>query len=103
MKFIWSIEVLSFSVENLDKLSKIEGKMLDLRDQVIKKMKATKDLGYKFVSRNTALKSLSDGNYYMTVTFPADFSSSAASRDNQSSKSDSMGLNYNLGRWSKKL
>ncbi|MDR0299187.1 MAG: YhgE/Pip family protein, partial [Streptococcaceae bacterium] len=70
---------LPVAVVNLDKASKLNDSTLRLGDELVKELKTTKDLDYSFVSEKEASSGITNGKYYMKITFPEDFSANTAS------------------------
>lgn len=80
---------LSVAVINKDKSISIKGNNINVGDEVIKKLKANKDLGWKFVDEKTALEGVKTGKYYASIEIPDDFSknlSSITSNDTKKGK-----------------
>ncbi|WP_300348269.1 YhgE/Pip domain-containing protein [Clostridium sp.] len=62
------------AVVNNDKGSSLNGKEMNVGDQVIDELKKNHDIGWKFVSTEQANTGLIDGNYYAMIEIPSDFS-----------------------------
>ncbi|MFC4652355.1 YhgE/Pip family protein [Lactococcus nasutitermitis] len=86
------LQDLPVAVVNLDKSSELSGGKLNLGKDVVKEMKSGKELDYHFVSKEKAAKGMKNGDYYVVVTFPKNFSSHAASLMSSSPKQ--VTLNY---------
>lgn len=70
---------LSVAVVNQDKSAKMNGKVINLGQEVTDKMVADNALDYHVVKDNTAQKGLKNGDYFMVITIPSDFSENAGS------------------------
>ncbi|GAX46566.1 YhgE/Pip family protein [Pseudolactococcus reticulitermitis] len=70
---------LPVAVVNKDKSATINGKSVNLGDDLVDELGKSHDLDYHFVSDATAEKGLKDDKYYMTITIPSDFSKNAGS------------------------
>lgn len=83
LKSIWDpygrINHLPVAVVNLDKPTTLEGKKVDVGDQLVKELKSNDDLDWHFVSAKKAQDGLKDRKYYMIVKIPKNFSENAAS------------------------
>ena len=49
-------------------------KKINIGDELIKKLKTNKKLGWKFVSNKKALEGINNGTYYAYIDIPSDFS-----------------------------
>ena len=70
---------LSVAVVNQDKSAQLNGKAINLGKEVTDNMVEGKALDYHVVTDDTAQKGLKNGDYFMVVTFPSDFSENAGS------------------------
>lgn len=70
---------LPVAVVNNDKGAVIAGIDTNIGDELVKKLKDNKDIGWKFVSEATAKEGIENGDYYMQIVIPSDFSENAAS------------------------
>lgn len=70
---------LSVAVVNQDKAAQINGKSINLGKEVTDNMVDGKALDYHVVTDNTAQKGLKNGDYFMVITIPSDFSENAGS------------------------
>lgn len=70
---------LSVAVVNQDKTAQINGKSVNLGKEVTDNMVDAKALDYHVVTASTAQKGLKDGDYFMVITIPSDFSENAGS------------------------
>mgnify|MGYP003600445089 FL=1 len=70
---------LSVAVVNQDKSAQLNGKAINLGKAVTDNMVEGKALDYHVVTDDTAQKGLKNGDYFMVVTFPSDFSENAGS------------------------
>ncbi|WP_394205917.1 YhgE/Pip family protein [Lactococcus chungangensis] len=73
------ISDLPVAVVNEDKSATVNGKTVNLGDDLIDELGKSRDLDYHFVSNKTAQKGLKDDKYYMQITIPSDFSKNAGS------------------------
>ncbi|SFE98764.1 putative membrane protein [Paenibacillus catalpae] len=72
------LDKLPVAIVNEDKGVVSGGKSLHLGQDMVDNMKSTHTLDYHFVEREQAEKGLYDGDYYLTIVIPDDFSQSAA-------------------------
>lgn len=73
------ISDLPVAVVNEDKSATINGKTVNLGDDLVDELGKSRDLDYHFVSNRAAQKGLKDDKYYMQITIPSDFSKNAGS------------------------
>lgn len=73
------ISDLPVAVVNQDKSATINGKTVNLGNELVDELAKGKDLDYDFVSDQTAQKGLKNDKYYMQITIPSDFSENAGS------------------------
>ena len=73
------ISDLPVAVVNEDKSASINGKTVNLGDDLVDELGKSRDLAYHFVGHKTAQKGLKDDKYYMQITIPSDFSKNAGS------------------------
>lgn len=69
---------LPVAVVNQDEPSELEGKTLNIGDELVNNLKDNRDLEWHFVSFEEAKKGFDDGDYYMVITIPKDFSKRAS-------------------------
>lgn len=69
---------LPVAVVNQDEPSELEGKSLNIGDELVTNLKENNDLDWQFVSSEEAKKGFDDGDYYMVITIPKDFSKRAS-------------------------
>lgn len=69
---------LPVAVVNQDEPSELEGKTINIGDELIRNLKENDDLDWHFVSSDAAKEGFDDGNYYMVITIPKDFSKRAS-------------------------
>ena len=83
LKSIWDpygrISHLPVAVVNLDQPTSLEGKKVDVGNQLVSELKKNDDLDWHFVSSEKAKTGLKDRKYYMIVKIPKTFSKNAAS------------------------
>ncbi|MGF7047217.1 YhgE/Pip-like protein [Paenibacillus sp. DS2015] len=53
-------------------------KTLDVGNELVKELQGNDDFEWHFVGQEEATKGLEDGDYYMVITIPEDFSSNAS-------------------------
>lgn len=68
---------LPVAVINHDKKVKYEGKTLQVGDDLVKNLKDSGSLDFRFVSDKKAKEGLESGEYYMIISIPEDFSKNA--------------------------
>lgn len=68
---------LPVAVVNKDKAVEYNDKKLDVGDQLVKKLKDNDSLDFHFVNSKEANKGLKNGDYYMVITIPSNFSKNA--------------------------
>lgn len=68
------LDKLPVAVVNLDQGSMMDHKPIHAGKDFVKELKKNKDLNFHFVSKKVAEQGLKDGNYYMVITIPKDFS-----------------------------
>lgn len=68
---------LPVAVVNHDKKVKYEGKTLQVGDDLVKNLKDSGSLDFRFVSDKKAKEGLESGEYYMIISIPEDFSKNA--------------------------
>ena len=83
---------LPVAVVNKDKAVEYNDKKLDVGDQLVKKLKDNDSLDYHFVNSKEANKGLKNGDYYMVITIPSNFSKNATTLLDKNPKK--MVLNY---------
>ncbi|WP_232699580.1 YhgE/Pip domain-containing protein [Brevibacillus daliensis] len=65
---------IKVAVTNLDHGTTIRGTMLNLGEEIIASLKENKQIGWQFVDEKEALRGVQHGDYYATITIPANFS-----------------------------
>ena len=83
---------LPVAVVNKDKAVEYNDKKLDVGDQLVKKLKDNDSLDFHFVNSKEANKGLKNGDYYMVITIPNNFSKNATTLLDKNPKK--MVLNY---------
>ena len=83
---------LPVAVVNKDKVVEYNDKKLDVGDQLVKKLKDNDSLDFHFVNLKEANKGLKNGDYYMVITIPSNFSKNATTLLDKNPKK--MVLNY---------
>ncbi|WP_340373075.1 YhgE/Pip domain-containing protein [Peribacillus sp. FSL E2-0218] len=67
-------EGILVGVSNNDKGAELNGKAVNLGNEVIEGLKGNKDLGWRFTSEKDAVAKVKKGNYYATIIIPENFS-----------------------------
>ena len=70
---------ISVAVVNKDSGAEIINKKVNIGDELVKKLKTNKDLGWKFVDSKKALEGINDGTYYAYIEIPSNFSENLTS------------------------
>ena len=70
---------IKIGVINKDTGTNLNGKEINLGDDVVKELKDNHQLGWQFVSEEEANKMVEEGKYYATITIPENFSQSLTS------------------------
>ena len=83
---------LPVAVVNKDKAVDYNDKKLDVGNQLVDKLKDNDSLDFHFVNSKEANKGLKDGDYYMVITIPSNFSKNATTLLDKNPKK--MVLNY---------
>ncbi|MEW9110051.1 MAG: YhgE/Pip domain-containing protein [Cytobacillus gottheilii] len=85
---------LPVAVVNLDEPSEMEGKTLRIGDELVDNLKTNDDLDWHFVNQDEAQAGFGNGDYYMVITIPKDFSKRASTvlEDNP----EKMNLSYEV-------
>ena len=74
---------MKVGVVNLDKKVDLNGKTLEVGNSMVEKLKENKKVNWQFVDKDTAERELREGDYYMVVTIPENFSKNASSLSNE--------------------
>ena len=74
---------MKVGVVNLDKKVDLDGKTLEVGNSMVEKLKENKKVNWQFVDKDTAERELREGEYYMIVTIPENFSKNASSLSNE--------------------
>lgn len=69
---------LSVAVVNEDEPSELEGEIINVGEELVNTLKENYDLDWHFVSSKVARKGFDDGDYYLVITIPKDFSLKAS-------------------------
>ena len=83
---------MKVGVVNLDKKVDLDGKTLEVGNSMVEKLKENKKVNWQFVDKETADKELREGDYYMVVTIPENFSKNASSLSNENP--EKMNINF---------
>lgn len=70
---------IAVAVVNLDRGTAINGKKVHAGNEVMKKLKQNKTLGWRFVQEKEATRGVKTGKYYASLTIPENFSEKLAS------------------------
>lgn len=89
---------LPVAVVNNDVKAEYEGKTLNVGDELVEELKDNDDLEWHFVSEQEAKKGFKDGDYYMIVTIPEDFSKNASTVLDDTPKQMNLTYDVNPGR-----
>ncbi|MCH4168443.1 MAG: YhgE/Pip domain-containing protein [Streptococcaceae bacterium] len=73
-----NVDNLPVAVVNNDQSVDYNGKTLSIGKSLVSNMKKTETLDYHFVSSEKAKKGIDDGDYYLVITIPKDFSKNAS-------------------------
>ncbi|SDK27345.1 YhgE/Pip domain-containing protein [Sediminibacillus albus] len=73
-----SVENLPVAVANEDVAADFEGEKLQLGNELVDRLKDDNSLAWQFTDRQSAMKGLEDGDYYMVLVIPEDFSENAS-------------------------
>lgn len=96
---------LPVAVVNKDKAVEYNDKKLDVGDQLVKKLKDNDSLDFHFVNSKEANKGLKNGDYYMVITIPSNFSKNATTLLDKNPKkmvlnyTTNPGTNYVASKW----
>ena len=90
------LEKLPVAVVNLDNPVLYEDKEFNVGDDLVEQLKDGKNLDFKFVSQKEAKKGLNNGEYYMVMTIPEDFSKNATTLTEKQPKE--MIINYETSK-----
>ncbi|OMF37309.1 YhgE/Pip [Paenibacillus sp. FSL H8-0548] len=69
---------LAIAVANNDEGAELRGTPLKIGDEIIASLKENKNIGWVFVDEKDALAGVKHGEYYASITIPADFSAKMA-------------------------
>lgn len=91
--FLWAfwdpydkLDELPVAVVNGDSGATLDGERLLLGDELVSKLKGSKQFAFEFVDKKEAYKKLKDQNYYMVIEIPKDFSENATTLLNKQPK-----------------
>ncbi|NJJ38316.1 YhgE/Pip domain-containing protein [Paenibacillus apii] len=91
-------ENLPVAVVNLDQPAKYGGKTLNLGEELVNQLKDNTALDWHFIEKAQAEQGLEDGEYYMVITVPADFSANASTVLDTNPKPMNLTYETNPGR-----
>jgi len=89
------VNKLPVAIINLDKGTTVEGEKLEAGEQVVQGIIESKQLDLVEVSEQEGVDGLAHGQYYFTITLPADFSESVASAATDDPRSAKLIFTYN--------
>ncbi|GIP32990.1 YhgE/Pip domain-containing protein [Paenibacillus sp. J2TS4] len=69
---------VAIAVSNMDEGTTLEGKEIQVGDEIIKSLEENDKLGWVFVDEKEALRGVEHGEYYASIVIPADFSEKIA-------------------------
>ena len=100
--YLWSnwdpygkLDQVPVAVVNLDKPVQTDGHTVDAGDRLVTELKADPVFDWQFVTEEQAQHGLAEGDYYLIVTIPADFSANLASGASQNPTRASVQLQRN--------
>ncbi|WP_031405414.1 YhgE/Pip family protein [Geobacillus vulcani] len=109
--FLWAfwdpyghLDRLPVAVVNEDQGAKLDGEPMHLGDDVVKRLKEKHSFAWHFVGRKQALQGLKNGEYYMAIIIPSDFSANATTVQHEAPKPlrlmyiPNEGANYLVGK-----
>ncbi|SHE51439.1 putative membrane protein [Seinonella peptonophila] len=73
------VEELSVAIVNEDQGATVDGRKINLGDQLVSELKKNKHMKWTFMNRNKMEQSFLSGNYYLGVVIPRSFSKRAVS------------------------
>ncbi|MBC2324486.1 YhgE/Pip domain-containing protein [Listeria booriae] len=98
LKSVWDpygkTNALPVAVVNEDQAANYEGEKLDVGNELVKELKKNNDLDWNFIDAKAAQKGLENGDYYMVITIPKDFSKNASTVLDDTPKK--MNLSYEI-------
>ncbi|MFC0414784.1 YhgE/Pip family protein [Cytobacillus solani] len=65
-------------VVNEDKGAEINGAQINAGEEIVKELKNNKDLGWRFVDKNSGMEKVLSGDYFATIIIPREFSKDLA-------------------------
>ncbi|QOS98306.1 YhgE/Pip domain-containing protein [Brevibacterium sp. JNUCC-42] len=65
---------IKIAVSNLDKGAELRGNKLNIGEEIIASLKENKKIGWVFLDEDKAMKGVEHGDYYASITIPANFS-----------------------------
>ncbi|TPG85966.1 YhgE/Pip domain-containing protein [Brevibacillus laterosporus] len=65
---------IKIAVSNLDKGAELRGNKLNIGKEIIASLKENKKIGWVFLDEDKAMKGVKHGDYYASITIPANFS-----------------------------
>jgi len=92
------LDKLPVAVVNLDRSVQSGGTTLHVGDDLVRQLRADKELDWRFVPARQARAGLESGAYYMSLTIPADFSADVASAGGTAPRAATLQLRQNEAR-----
>ena len=65
---------IKVAIVNEDTGTTLNGKDINLGNEVVENLKDNKQMGWQFVDKDEALKNIENGKYYAMITIPKEFS-----------------------------
>ncbi|HWO98808.1 MAG TPA: YhgE/Pip domain-containing protein [Bacillus sp. (in: firmicutes)] len=91
------VDKLPVAVVNEDMGASINGKKIDVGDELVENLKEEKKFDWRFVSKKEAEKGLQEQKYYMMIEIPKDFSQNAATLQEDHPKKANLVYTVNEG------
>lgn len=80
------LDALPVAIVNNDEGANLEGKKLHLGDELVDKLKKSKEFDFQFVDSKTGYQNLADRKYYLLIEIPKNFSKNATTLMNDKPK-----------------
>lgn len=92
-----NVDQLPVAVVNNDQPVDYEGETLNVGQEMVDQLKDDGSLDFRFVDSEDARQGLADGDYYMVITIPENFSANAASLTGDAPEKMELGYETNPG------
>ena len=92
-----NVDQLPVAVVNNDRPVDYEGETLNVGQEMVDQLKDDGSLDFRFVDGGDARQGLADGDYYMVITIPENFSANAASLTGDAPEKMELGYETNPG------